>query len=68
MRLFVRYQCDRKTPAWYVSKVENNSITQRVPLDFTNPAVVVWQVSKKTPRPAMNALNINVLKLNVQVR
>jgi hypothetical protein len=42
----VLYQCDRKTPAWYVSKTENASITARVPLDFTNPAVVDWQVEE----------------------
>eukprot|EP01043_Picozoa_sp_COSAG02_P042666 COSAG02_NODE_3644_length_6433_cov_3.177929_3_plen_967_part_00 len=47
----VLYKCDRKTPAYYDNGGAGRSSHTSIPLDFTNPDVVDWQV-EKFARPA----------------
>ena len=39
---WVLYKCDRSTPAYYAD--DNDQSDNRMPLDFTNPAVIDWQL------------------------
>jgi len=42
----VLYRCDRKTPAWNHYAGEGNNETDLIPIDFSNPAVVQWQLEQ----------------------
>ncbi|HEY4035212.1 MAG TPA: putative glycoside hydrolase [Ktedonobacteraceae bacterium] len=39
---WILYKCDRSTPAYFAD--DNDQSDNRVPLDFTNPAVIDWQL------------------------